>query len=145
MTKREMKKLSRAQLLEMLLLQTEKAEQLEKELEEANGKLTERKMLLENVGSIAEASLQLNGVFKAAQDAADQYYENAISKYQGLDDLRVITKEKCDKMLLDTEKQCDDMKNECVQKCKLMEQETIKRCKKNIQRMKAEMAVRRQR
>lgn len=82
MTKKELRKLSRAQLLEMLLLQTEKAETLEKELAEVKEKLADRKIQIERVGSIAEASLELNGVFQAAQAAADQYLENAIAAYQ---------------------------------------------------------------
>ena len=32
--------------------------------------------MLEQVGSITEASLQLNGVFEAAQKACEQYLEN---------------------------------------------------------------------
>lgn len=143
MTNKNMKKLSRAQLLEMLLLQTEKSEQLERELEDVKEKLADRKILLGDMGSIAEASLKLSGVFEAAQDAADQYLENAISGYQELENLRIITQEKCDRMLLETEKQCDVMKNECVQKCKLLEKATQERCRKVVQRMKAEMAVRR--
>ena len=35
-----------------------------------------RRIELEEAGSIAEASLRLNGVFEAAQKAADQYLEN---------------------------------------------------------------------
>ena len=35
-----------------------------------------RRIELEKAGSIAEASLRLNGVFEAAQKAADQYLEN---------------------------------------------------------------------
>ena len=35
-----------------------------------------RRIELEKAGSIAEASLRLNGVFEAAQKAADQYREN---------------------------------------------------------------------
>ena len=33
---------------------------------------------MEKAGSIAEASLMLNGVFEAAQAAVDQYLENII-------------------------------------------------------------------
>ena len=144
MTNKEIKKLSRAQLLEMLLLQTEKVEQLEKELDELKKQLDERKLMLEKTGSIAEAALKLNGVFKAAQEAADQYLENAISSYQELDKLHIATQEKCDKMLIETKKQCEDMKSECVTKCKLMQKETVRRCNKIIQETKTEMAIRRQ-
>ena len=143
MTQKELKKLSRPQLLEMLLLQTEKAEQLEKELEDTKNLLADRKLQLERVGSIAEAALDLNGVFKAAQAAADQYLENAIASYQDIDLLRSNTKMECDRMLLETQKKCDEMKVESEERCKRMEADTIKRCRNAIQKMKSEMSTRR--
>ncbi|MEE1057695.1 MAG: DNA repair protein [Acutalibacteraceae bacterium] len=76
MTDKELRKLSRAELLEMLIIQTKEVERLGKELEEANHKLEDRRILLEKAGSIAEASLMLNDVFEAAQRAADQYLDN---------------------------------------------------------------------
>ncbi|MEE1282719.1 MAG: DNA repair protein [Acutalibacteraceae bacterium] len=76
MTDKELRKLSRADLLEMLLMQSKEVERLRSELDEANRKLENRKILLENSGSIAEAALKINEVFEAAQLAADQYLEN---------------------------------------------------------------------
>lgn len=76
MTDKELRKLSRAELLEMLLIQTKEVERLSKELEEANRKLKDRRILLDKAGSIAEASLMLNDVFEVAQRAADQYIDN---------------------------------------------------------------------
>lgn len=76
MTTRELKKLSRGELLEMLLMQTKRVEKLEAELEETKKQLEDRNIKIAKAGSIAEASLQLNGVFDAAQSAADQYLEN---------------------------------------------------------------------
>ena len=71
-----LKKLSRQDLLEMLIAEEKRINQLEKELQEAQEALKERKILIENSGSIAEAALKLNGIFEAAQAAADQYLEN---------------------------------------------------------------------
>lgn len=76
MTDKDLKKLSRAELLEMLLTQTKEVKRLSAELDEANRKLQDRRIMLENSGSIAEAALKLNDVFQAAQLAADQYLEN---------------------------------------------------------------------
>jgi hypothetical protein len=45
-------------------------------LDAAEEQLASRRIEVENAGSIAEASLRLNGVFQAAQEAADQYLEN---------------------------------------------------------------------
>ncbi len=71
-----LKKLSRQDLLEMLIAEEKRVEKLEKELEEARAQLQERQIRIEESGSIAEAALKLNGIFEAAQAAADQYLEN---------------------------------------------------------------------
>ena len=76
MTAKELKKLRRSELLEMLLARTEEVERLQAELAEANAKLADRSIAISEVGSIAEASLRLNGVFEAAEEAAKQYLEN---------------------------------------------------------------------
>lgn len=76
MTDKQLKKLSRRELLEMLIVQTRKVEALEKQLEEANRKLEDKLLLIENSGSLAEAVMKLNGVFEAAQNAAQQYLVN---------------------------------------------------------------------
>jgi hypothetical protein len=76
MTEKELRRLSRAQLLEMLLRETERNEALQKELAAANAQLADRKITIERAGSIAQASLQLNGVFEACQRAADQYIDS---------------------------------------------------------------------
>lgn len=76
MTKRELKKLSRLELLELLLRQMEENEQLRSELEQAQRRLASREIELENAGSIAQASLQISRIFEAAQMAADIYLEN---------------------------------------------------------------------
>ena len=71
-----LKKLSRQELLEMLIAEEKRIEQLEAELEAARAALKDRTIKIENSGSIAEAALKLSGVFEAAQAAADLYMEN---------------------------------------------------------------------
>ena len=76
MTNKELKKLTRAELLEMLLIQSREKQKLEEELAEARKELSEKEIRIAESGSIAEAALKLSGVFEAAQRAADQYLEN---------------------------------------------------------------------
>lgn len=71
-----LKRLSRADLLELMLEQAQQIEELQAELAQARAKLAKREIALEECGSIAEAALHLNGVFEAAQQAANQYLEN---------------------------------------------------------------------
>ena len=75
-SRQNLKKLSRAELLEMLIAEEKRIDQLEKELEEAREALKDRAIKIENAGSIAEAALKLSGIFEAAQEAVDQYVEN---------------------------------------------------------------------
>lgn len=77
MTEKDLRKLNRYQLLEMLIMQTERADKLQSKLEEAEKKLNDTEIRMTALGSIAEASLQLSGVFEAAQAAADRYLEAA--------------------------------------------------------------------
>ncbi len=76
MTDNELKRMSRADLLEILLAQSREIERLRDEVAELNDRLEEREILMSRSGSIAEASLRLNRVFEAAQKAADQYVDS---------------------------------------------------------------------
>ena len=73
MTAKDLKKLSRRELIELLLKQTRELEQVKKQLAEKEEKLSDRDMHSRNAGSIAEAAIGLSGVFEAAQRAADEY------------------------------------------------------------------------
>lgn len=74
--KNMLKKLSRQDLLEMLIESERYVKHLERELAKTKKQLADRRIMIENSGSIAEAALKLNGIFEAAQAAADQYLEN---------------------------------------------------------------------
>lgn len=76
MTTKELQKLNRKQLLELMLEQSKRIDQLERQLAAAQEALAERRIVAQEAGSIAEAALRLNNVFEAAQMAADQYLEN---------------------------------------------------------------------
>ncbi len=76
MTDKTLRRLSRRELVELLLAQSKEVEQLRAELAQAEQKLKSRQILLREAGSIAEASLRLNEVFESAQKAADQYLLN---------------------------------------------------------------------
>lgn len=80
MTEKELKKLTRYQLLELLIVQTERADKLQQQLDKAQQRLNDKEIQMTVLGSIAEASLELSGVFAAAQKAADMYLEAAKKK-----------------------------------------------------------------
>ena len=76
MTDKELKKLSRAELLEMLIAQIEENEKQEQEIRRLRAQIDNRILVMEQAGSIAEAALKLNEVFESADRAARQYLDS---------------------------------------------------------------------
>ena len=79
MTDKEFKRLSRAQLIDIiyqLQLQVDKLSEQKQKLEVA---LADKQLRISSVGSIADAALEINDCFRSAQRAAEQYL-NEIEK-----------------------------------------------------------------
>ena len=76
MTDKDPKRVGRAELLDLLRMQSEKNKALQARVEELEQELRNREILIENAGTIADAAFQLNGIFDAAGSAAVQYLEN---------------------------------------------------------------------
>ena len=66
MTDKEFKRLSRAQLIDIIYQLQLKVDSLEKALED-------KRLRMNKAGNIAEAALEINDCFNSAQKAADQY------------------------------------------------------------------------
>ena len=109
MSVKELKRLRRSDLLEMLLDLTRENDALREEVRILRGQLESRKITIRNCGSLAEAAMQLNGVFEAAQAACQQYTENIRDRSENLE-----------------------------LHCKQMEEQTRKRCEQMIAEAKAE-------
>lgn len=146
MADKELKKLNRRELLEMMLALSKENDQLREQLAKAQGQLSERQLRIEKAGNIAEASLQLNQVFKSAQQAADQYLENIrllnfkqkeICQFREEESLRQShalltetkrkskemeqkTQEKCERMIHDAEKQAQQILDETYKKIEMI-------------------------
>lgn len=76
MTDKELSKLRRAELLEILIAQGKDYAKLQDELNEAKKSLQKRELTIEKAGSIAEAAYQLNDVVGSTQRAVDMYMDN---------------------------------------------------------------------
>ena len=114
MTQKELRKLSRAELLEMLIEQSEELQSVKEKLAAAEAALASREIEIDNAGSIAEASLRLNGVFEAAQAACEQYIENI----RLLNDRSQMI---CRQMEKESRKQADELLEQTRRKCAEME------------------------
>ena len=73
---KSLKKLSKKDLLELLVMQSKKIDELEEKLNKTEELLNNKQILISECGSIAEASLKLNNIFEVAQESANQYLEN---------------------------------------------------------------------
>ena len=73
---RELRHLKRQEILELLLEQTRRADALEQRVKELEEQLENRDITVRKAGTLAEAALQINEVFAAADAAARQYYMN---------------------------------------------------------------------
>lgn len=76
MTEKELLKLKRSEMLEIMLAQSREIDRLRGELEETKARLEDKEIRIEDAGSIAEASLRLTNIFEEAQRAVDLYVEN---------------------------------------------------------------------
>ncbi|MEX2784210.1 DNA repair protein [Streptococcus sp. H49] len=74
--RKNLRKLKKTELLEIMLAQSEEIEALKNQLAAAEEKLADREIILEESGSLAEASLKLTNIFAEAQKAADLYLNN---------------------------------------------------------------------
>ena len=83
MTDRELRGLSRRELLELLVAREKENQQLRQELDDARAELNKRQIDVAKAGTMAEAALLLNGIFDAADRAALQYLENIRLRAEG--------------------------------------------------------------
>ena len=87
MTDKELKKLSRSELLDMLIYQAEENKKLREELESARLELLKREIAIEKSGSLAEASMYMSGLFDSADRAAKIYLENIEQRKRETDEI----------------------------------------------------------
>ena len=131
MNANDLKKLSRLDLLEMLIAQSEEVEKLRQSLAAAEEKLNQREVIVNEAGSIAEASLKLNGIFEAAQSASQQYLESIrlYSDYQKL---------VCEKREKEIKVNAERYMNEAKRKSELLEAETKQKCTEMVLKARLE-------
>lgn len=117
MQDKDLRKLSRAELLELLISQTRRVEELEAQLADALAQLEKRQIAIDKAGTLAEASLMLNGVLEATEKAAAQYLEN-IERLSGqqqrvCDAMEAAARERAKTILEEAEAACLEREARC--------------------------------
>lgn len=76
MDNNDLRKLKRSALINIIYELQKENKAMSDRIDVLEKELADKRIKIEAAGSIADASLALNDVFKAAQDAADQYMKN---------------------------------------------------------------------
>lgn len=105
MENKKLRKIKRRELLEIMLEQAKRIEELESELAKTKESLNSKKIIIAESGNLAEASLKLNEIFEVAQQVADDYVYNI--------------KENCKKLESKTKKECRTYKSNALKKVEL--------------------------
>ncbi|MCC8045586.1 MAG: hypothetical protein LIP12_08835 [Clostridiales bacterium] len=76
MAEKELRRMNRTELIEIIYALQQNGMTLQQENEELHRQLEEKIICIENAGSIAEAALSLNHIFEDAEAAAQQYLDS---------------------------------------------------------------------
>ena len=145
MNAKELKSLSRGDLLELLLAQTERVERLEADLADARKRAEARDIIIERTGTLAEAAMQINRVWQAADQAAAQYLSNVMRIYdEQLEKNATLEREYAfreQELLEETAQKCREMEREAMERCRELEQEAQARYEEIVRKAEEEARV----
>ncbi len=109
MTDKELRHLSRAELIDIIYELQKQSEEKDMQMQKLRAALEERTLRISKAGSIAEAAVSVNGVFEAAQAAADQYLASVKAATANMEQTLAEAEEKRQKILSDAEQQANDL------------------------------------
>ena len=75
MTDKEFKRLTRAQLIDIIYQFQLKVDELNDRIQELEAALADKRFRIDSAGNIAEAALEINDCFLSAQNAVEQYLD----------------------------------------------------------------------
>ena len=128
MTDTELRKLGRRELLQLLLEQGRELEALKALLEGTQAQLRSREIYIDKAGSIAEAAMGLNGVFEAAQNAAQQYLENIRRQSEHVEELCRRREAECERREAESKRRIEEETRAAALAAKQLDENTKRRC-----------------
>ena len=124
MPDRELRHMSRTELVEIIFALKQSEDQLKAENAALKEQLADRQLHIENAGSIAQAALELNKVFEAAQAAADEYVASVHATVSAPDNmaeaLRAQARIEAQQILEQARTDAETMKAQTRQECQTM-------------------------
>lgn len=146
----QLRHLSRRELLELLLecrQENERLLQSAQELSEQNQalltQLQDKKLTINRAGTLAEASVLLNGVVESTNAAAKQYLDNLEDLYQReqsqFQEQEALARQQAQQILDEAADRCDALIQTTQEKCLEMESDTRSVCEAMSARTKEEI------
>ena len=121
MVSKELKRLSRRELVDVIYQMKKNEKKLQDEITSLQETLQERQLQLSTAGSIAEAALSLTNVFSSAQAAADIYLQEIGRMKQDAEAecAKMIeeARQRSEKMIAQSEKRCADLNDQYQREC----------------------------
>lgn len=102
MISKEMKNLSRRELVDIIYQMKKNEQQMQEEIEMLQKSLQEKRIRLSTAGSIAQAATEITQVFSVAQTTADLYLHEITC-------IKADTEKECAKMLEDAKKKAKEI------------------------------------
>ncbi|MCD7919611.1 MAG: DNA repair protein [Clostridiales bacterium] len=99
MADKELRKMSRTELIEIIYALQQNERALRAENEDLHRRLEDKTIRIENAGSIAEAALSLNRIFEDAQAAAQQYLASVQAANGTAEEILAQARRRADELL----------------------------------------------
>ncbi len=109
MADKEFRRLNRAELIEILYEVQKQSDEKSAQIEQLQKELDDKTLRISKAGSIAEASIQVSGVFEAAQEAADRYLSSVRQAEAAQAKKQVEAEQKRQKMLREASAQAEEL------------------------------------
>ena len=109
MTDKELRRLGRAELIDILYELQKRNDDLTAQNLQLRHEQEDRQLHLAQAGSIAEAALRVNGVFEAAQAAADQYLLSIRASSAGAEQRIAEAEQRADAIIRAAEQQAQQL------------------------------------
>ena len=128
MADRELRHMRRTELVEIIFALKQSEDALKAENAALKTQLEERQIRLDKAGSIAQAALELNHVFEAAQAAADDYLASVRAADHDTDALRAQAQAEAAQILAQAQAEADQRKAQTERECCEMTEAAQRRC-----------------
>lgn len=107
MTDKEFRRLSRADLVEIIYQLQQSELKLQTENQALRQQLASKELKISEYGSIAEAVIGLSGIFETAQAAADRYLREIQSANANAEEILAKAQQQADAMIVQAQRECD--------------------------------------